>query len=80
LQKGDLSNSAQEFSRLVRNYADYGKLVNSLAAQARGLSLNHEYDFNAEQHAAADRALAGALHYRDVAQHRSLRGYAARQD
>ena len=27
LQKGDLSNGAQEFSNLARNYADYGKLV-----------------------------------------------------
>jgi TolA-binding protein len=36
LQKGDLPNGAQEFSNLARNYADYGKLVSSLATQARG--------------------------------------------
>ena len=35
LQKGDLPNGAQEFSNLARNYADYGKLVSSLATQAR---------------------------------------------
>src|SRR5580692_8506703 len=36
LQKGDLSNAAQEFEKLARNYADYGKLVSSLATMARG--------------------------------------------
>ncbi len=35
LQKGDLANGATEFSNLARNYADYGKLVASLAAQAQ---------------------------------------------
>ncbi len=35
LQKGDLPNGAQEFSNLARNYADYDKLVSSLATQAR---------------------------------------------
>jgi TolA-binding protein len=35
LQKGDLPNGAQEFSNLARNYADYGKLVSSLAGQAQ---------------------------------------------
>jgi Family of unknown function (DUF6152) len=34
LQKGDLPNGAQEFTNLSRNYADYGKLVSSLASQA----------------------------------------------
>jgi hypothetical protein len=36
LQKGDLSNAAQEFETLARSYADYGKLVSSLATMARG--------------------------------------------
>jgi tetratricopeptide (TPR) repeat protein len=36
LQKGDLSNAAQEFEKLARSYADYGKLVSSLASMARG--------------------------------------------
>jgi tetratricopeptide (TPR) repeat protein len=36
LQKGDLSNAAQEFEKLARSYADYGKLVSSLATMARG--------------------------------------------
>lgn len=35
LEKGDLANGATEFSNLARNYADYGKLISSLAAQAR---------------------------------------------
>lgn len=35
LQKGDLSNGATEFSNLARNYADYGKLIGSLAAEAQ---------------------------------------------
>ena len=34
LQKGDLGNAAQEFDKLARSYADYGKLVSSMAAQA----------------------------------------------
>jgi hypothetical protein len=58
LQKGDLPNGAQEFANLARNYADYGKLVSNLATQARGLSLNYEYDFTAEQRAMVDRAKA----------------------
>jgi hypothetical protein len=62
LQKGDLPNGAQEFSNLARNYADYGKLVSSLATQARGLSRTTEYasfaDFTAEQQAIADRKKA----------------------
>jgi TolA-binding protein len=36
LQKGDLPQGAQEFANLARNYADYGKLVSSLAMQAQG--------------------------------------------
>ncbi len=36
LQKGDLSNASQEFEKLARSYADYGKLVSSLASTARG--------------------------------------------
>jgi len=36
LQKGDLGTAATEFSSLARNYADYGRLVSSMAAQARG--------------------------------------------
>ena len=40
LQKGDLTNGATEFSNLARNYADYGKLISSLAAQARGTNAN----------------------------------------
>lgn len=44
LQKGDLPNGAQEFSNLARNYADYGKLVSSLATQARGISRTFELD------------------------------------
>ncbi len=35
LQKGDLANGAAEFSNLARNYADYGKLISSLATQAQ---------------------------------------------
>jgi TonB family protein len=35
LQKGDLSNAAQEFEKLARSYADYGGLVSSLASTAR---------------------------------------------
>jgi TolA-binding protein len=31
LQKRDLSNAAQEFEKLARSYADYGKLVSNLA-------------------------------------------------
>ena len=34
IEKGDLTNGATEFSNLARNYADYAKLVSSLAAQA----------------------------------------------
>ena len=34
IEKGDLANGATEFSNLARNYADYGKLIASLAAQA----------------------------------------------
>ncbi len=34
IEKGDLSNGATEFSNLARNYADYSKLISSLAAQA----------------------------------------------
>jgi len=52
LQKGDLPNGAQEFSNLARNYADYGKLVSSLATQARG------FDLTAEQRTTADRLKA----------------------
>src|SRR5579863_6521295 len=40
LQKGDLANGAAEFSNLARNYADYGKLVSSLATQARGTAID----------------------------------------
>jgi hypothetical protein len=36
LQKGDLGNAATEFSNLARNYADYGRLVSSMAAMAHG--------------------------------------------
>src|ERR1700746_2382440 len=36
LQKGDLPNASQEFEKLARSYADYGKLVSSLATTARG--------------------------------------------
>lgn len=36
LQKGDLGNAATEFNNLARNYADYGRLVSSMAATARG--------------------------------------------
>ena len=36
LQKGDLSNASQEFEKLARSYADYGKLVSSLASTAQG--------------------------------------------
>lgn len=36
LQKGDLGNAATEFGNLARNYADYGKLVSSMASMARG--------------------------------------------
>lgn len=35
IEKGDLANGATEFSNLARNYADYGKLISSLAVQAR---------------------------------------------
>ena len=35
IQKGDLGNAAQEFDKLARSYADYSKLVSSLASQAR---------------------------------------------
>lgn len=34
LEKGDLANGATEFSNLARNYADYGRLIANLAAQA----------------------------------------------
>jgi len=34
LQKGDLTNASTEFSKLARDYADYQKLISSLAAQA----------------------------------------------
>jgi hypothetical protein len=69
LQKGDLTNGAQEFSNLARNYADYGKLVSSLATQARGLSRPSEYDeLQAErQRAIADRAQRQALEAQRVA-------------
>jgi TonB family protein len=36
LQKGDLSNAAQEFDKLARSYADYGQLVSRMASMARG--------------------------------------------
>jgi TolA-binding protein len=36
LQKGDLPNGAQEFANLARNYADYGKLIGTLATEAQG--------------------------------------------
>ena len=36
LQKGDLANASQEFEALARNYADYGKLIGSMATMARG--------------------------------------------
>src|ERR1022692_4852788 len=36
LQKGDLPNAAQEFEKLARNYADYGKLISSMASTAQG--------------------------------------------
>lgn len=35
IEKGDLANGATEFSNLARKYADYAKLISSLAAQAR---------------------------------------------
>jgi protein TonB len=41
LQKGDLSNAAQEFDKLARSYADYGKLVSSLASTARTYTPNY---------------------------------------
>jgi hypothetical protein len=34
IEKGDLANGATEFSNLARNYADYGRLIASLAARA----------------------------------------------
>lgn len=49
LQKGDLAGGAQEFSNLARNYADYGKLISSLAVQARA---------NAQQQERADQLKA----------------------
>jgi hypothetical protein len=60
LQKGDLPNGAQEFSNLARNYADYGKLVSSLATQARGYSdIRLKFgDSTVEQRATADRLKA----------------------
>jgi hypothetical protein len=62
LQKGDLPNGAQEFSNLARNYADYGKLVSSLATQARGLTRTSESEgLTAQQRAMADRAKAELL-------------------
>src|SRR5215471_19188727 len=35
LQKGDLATASKEFEKLSRDYADYGNLVSSLAAQIR---------------------------------------------
>jgi hypothetical protein len=35
LQKGDLGNAATEFSNLARSYADYARLVSSMASHAR---------------------------------------------
>src|SRR5579862_815158 len=60
LQKGDLPNGAQEFSNLARNYADYGKLVSSLATQARANTFffNSATPGSAEDRATADRVKA----------------------
>ena len=49
LQKGDLANGATEFSNLARNYADYGKLISSLAAQARASYMNPSGNRELEQ-------------------------------
>jgi TonB family protein len=46
LQKGDLPNAAQEFEKLARNYADYGKLVSSLASMARGNTLAYNLTYS----------------------------------
>jgi hypothetical protein len=62
LQKGDLPNGAEEFSNLARNYADYGKLVSSLAAQARGNTFYfNRSNGSADERAIADRAKADLL-------------------
>jgi hypothetical protein len=60
LQKGDLPNGAQEFSNLARNYADYGKLVSSLATQARANTFffSPGPSASADERAFADRAKA----------------------
>ena len=39
IQKGDLGNAAQEFDKLARSYADYGRLVSSLASEARAAAV-----------------------------------------
>jgi outer membrane protein assembly factor BamD (BamD/ComL family) len=45
LQKGDLSNAAQEFERLARNYADYSKLVSGMASMALEYNLEYNYAY-----------------------------------